>query len=368
MTAHARTTNPNAKTKPDRRLFSADSHCVITPDQVKRHLATKHHAAWDAGMARFEAAQAERQAGQKLELEDFVDLEAARHPGYFDPKARLAAMDADGVQCEVMYSEFDFTSKVYAIGDDWKPCATAYNDALHEFAAIDTQRILITYQLPLIDVDYAASEVYRLADLGARSIQVPNFPTELGMPDYHDRRYEKLWHAFEETGVVVANHLTLKTSLWEVFRRDPTPQKGIFTALPGFAIAETLCWYILTGVLERHPELRVVFVEPGLFWLPGFIRFLDSRMHEHYEFPGVSLLPSEYWRRQMAATFVWEPEGVEARHQLGLDNVLWSTDFPHPACNWPDAASKIDKLFEGVPEDEVRKITWSNGAAMYGIE
>ena len=351
-----------------RRLFSADSHCVITTDQVKNHLASRFHQEWDDGLARFDAKLTELQDGQQLELEDFVDLEAARHPGYFDSAERLKAMDADGVQCEVMYSEFDFTSKVYEIGENWKECATAYNDSLYEFARIDPARILITYQMPLIDIDYAVSEIYRLADLGARSIQIPNFPTEVGMPDYHDERYEKLWHAFEETGVVVANHLTLKTSLWEIFRRDPTPQRGIFTAMPGFALAETLCWYILTGVLERHPKLRVVFVEPGLFWLPGYIRFLDSRMDDHYEFPGVQMLPSEYFKRQMAATFVYEPEAVEMRHTLGVENILWSTDFPHPCCNWPNASAKIESLFEGVPEEDVQKITWQNGATMYGIE
>ena len=351
-----------------RRLFSADSHCVITSEQVKNNLSAKFHDAWDEGMARHEAKQSEVQAGEKLELEDFVDLEAARHPGYFDSTERLKAMDADGVQCEVMYSEFDFTSKVYEIGEHWKECATAYNNSLYEFASVDPKRILITYQMPLIDIDYAVSEVYRLSELGARSIQIPNFPTELGMPDYHDDRYGKLWHAFEETGIVVANHLTLKAGLWDTFRRDPTPQKGIFTALPGFAIAETLCWYILTGVLERHPKLRIVFVEPGLFWLPGFVRFLDSRMDHHYEFPGMKLLPSEYFKRQMAATFVHEPEGVELRHELGIENVLWSTDFPHPCCNWPNASAKIDTLFAGVPAEEIHKMTWENGARMYGIE
>jgi len=277
-------------------------------------------------------------------------------------------MEADGVECEVMYSEFDFTSKVYQVGEHWRECATAYNNTLLDFASVDPKRILITYQLPLIDIDYAVSEIERLAGLGARSIQIPNFPSEVGMPDYHDPRYERLWSAFEETGIVVANHLTLKNSLWETFRRDPTPQKGIFTAMPGFAIGETLCWYILTGILERHPKLKVVFVEPGLFWLSGFIRYLDSRMHHHYDFPGVKELPSTYFKRQMATTFVHEPEGVELRHDLGVENVLWSTDFPHPICNWPNAGAKILKQFEGVPEDEVRAITWGNGARMYGIE
>ncbi len=351
-----------------RRLFSADSHCVITTEQVKANLASKYHDAWDAGIAKYDAIRSELMGGESLELEDFVDLEAARHPGYFDSTERLKAMDADGVECEVMYSEFDFTSKVYHVGEAWKECATAYNDTLCEFASVDPKRILITYQLPLIDIDYAVSEVQRLAGLGARSIQIPNFPSEVGMPDYHDERYERLWSAFEETGVVVANHLTLKNELWDTFRRDPTPQKGIFTALPAFAIAETMSWYILTGVLERHPSLKVVFVEPGLFWVPGFIRFLDGRMAHHYDFPGVKELPSTYFHRQMAVTFVAEPEGVEQRHALGLENVLWSTDFPHPCCNWPNAEKKVAELFAGVPEEEITAMTWTNGAKMYGIE
>ena len=70
----------------------------------------------------------------------------------------------------------------------------------------------------------------------------------------------------------------------------------------------------------------------------------------------------------MAATFVYETEAVEHRQDLGIENVLWSTDFPHPGCNWPDASSKIDSLFAGVPEDEIYKITWQNGANMYGVE
>lgn len=353
----------------ERRLFSADSHVAIQDEMVKKHLPSRLHAVWDEGMAKYDALRSEQMAGGSLELEDFVDLEAARHPGYYDAAARLEAMDADGVECEVMYSEFDFTSKVYQVGEEhWRECSQAFNDTLYEFASADVKRILISYQLPLIDIEFASKEVYRLADLGARSIQIPNFPSEFDMPDYHDERYVPLWHAFEETGVVVAHHLSVHRSLWDTFRRDPTPQKGIFTGLPCFPIAETLQWYLLTGILERHPKLKLVFVEPGLFWMPGYIRMLDNRMHHHYEFPGVKELPSTYWKRQMAATFVHEPEGVELRHQIGLENVMWSTDFPHPVCNWPDAGKKVVKQFEGVPEDEIHAITWANGARMYGID
>ena len=107
----------------ERRLFSADSHCVITTDQVKANLASKYHEAWDAGMAQYDQKRSTDMAGESLELEDFVDLDAARHPGYFNSTERLKAMDEDGVECEVMYSEFDFTSKVYQVGEHWKECS-----------------------------------------------------------------------------------------------------------------------------------------------------------------------------------------------------------------------------------------------------
>ncbi|HEY3700341.1 MAG TPA: amidohydrolase family protein [Spongiibacteraceae bacterium] len=351
-----------------RRLFSVDSHLVVTDDQVKKNLASSLHSAWDTGISKYNKHMADDlMGGQKLAPEDFVDMEAATHPGYYNSTERLKVMDADGVECEVMYSEFDFTSKVYSIGDKWRECATAYNNTLYEFASVDPKRILITYQLPLIDIDYAVSEIYRLRDLGARSIQIPNFPAELGMPDYHNKQYDKLWTAFSETGVVVANHLTLKQDMWGVFRRDPTPQKGIYTSLPGFALAETMAWYILTGILERFPKLKIVFVEPGLFWVPGYIRFLDERMHHHYNFPGVKELPSTYFKRQMAATFVNEPGAREFIDFFGANSIMWSTDFPHPCCNWPNAGALVEKQFADFTPEEKQKITWDNGARMYGI-
>ena len=101
----------------ERRLFSADSHCVITTDQVKQNLASKYHDAWDAGMTKFDQKRDELQAGEQLELEDFVDLEAARHPGYFDSKARLAAMDADAKMRQAATEQLPAFHKQYF--SDW---------------------------------------------------------------------------------------------------------------------------------------------------------------------------------------------------------------------------------------------------------
>jgi predicted TIM-barrel fold metal-dependent hydrolase len=90
-------------------------------------------------------------------------------------------------------------------------------------------------------------------------------------------------------------------------------------------------------------------------------------MHQHYEFPGVKELPSTYWKRQMAVTFVDEPEAIDNRYELGVENLLWSTDFPHPCCNWPNAQAKVAEMFKDMPDEETDKITWGNGARMYGF-
>ena len=100
------------------------------------------------------------------------------------------------------------------------------------------------------------------------------------------------------------------------------------------ALAENMAWWILTGILEQHPGLRIVFVEPGLGWVPFYLDILDRRVRT-YAMPEITELPSVYFRRNMMLTFMDNPRGVAMRHELGVENIMWSTDFPHPATTWP---------------------------------
>jgi predicted TIM-barrel fold metal-dependent hydrolase len=141
--------------------------------------------------------------------------------------------------------------------------------------------------VPIIDIPFAVTEVHRLASLGARSVQLPNFPSELGLPDYHDPSYESLWGALQETGISISHHLGNRHWLYDIFRCDPTPQAAIFTSMPALALAEVIAWWILTGTLERFPGLRIVFVEPNLYWIPGFLAQLDRKADGRYDLPGL---------------------------------------------------------------------------------
>jgi predicted TIM-barrel fold metal-dependent hydrolase len=358
------------------RLVSADSHVYFTPEWVKQRLRRELHAVWDDATAKAEvyAAKVLRGGQPQLHLEDFVDPEASQDPGYKDPAGKLRAMDRDGVEAEVIFPELGGAKICHEslMGSHWKEVFQGYNQSMADFASHSPDRLLCAYQLPLQDIDFAIKEVQRLAkDHKARCVQLTPFPSDMGLPDFHDPVYVPLWKTIEETGVTIMNHLDMKANLWDVFRRDPTPQKGIFTAMPWAPLAETLCFWILTGTLEKYPKMKVVFVEPGLGWVPWFFdTLLDPRMHQHYEFPGVKQPPSETFRKQCGATFMYEPKGLKAFYDyFGADCLYWSTDFPHPATCWPNSQSQVVSQFAeaGIPDADRRKIVSENALRTFGL-
>ena len=208
------------------RLVSADSHVMLTDAWIKQRLRKELHSVWDAARQKgAEYNEKVQRAGQpQLHIEDFVDPEASKDPGYSDPAARLKAMDRDGVSAEVLFRKWEEqpSCNPSLMGTDWKEAFHGYNQSMADFAAHNPDRLLCAYQLPLYDVEFAVSEVTRLAkDHKARCVQITPFPAEKGLPDVQDKRYDKLWATIQEAGLSIMNHLEVKEDLWGVFRRDP---------------------------------------------------------------------------------------------------------------------------------------------------
>ena len=357
----------NATPGPSGRLISADSHVAVDLPVIRERVPANLHQAFDDAIAAQTAIDQELRGGRQMSSADF-DMEAYTHPGYKEPHARLEAMDRDGVHAEVLYSEVSAFRSFGLVAGDWKPISRAFTDHLAEFASVDPDRLAVSYQVPVIDVAYAVQEVARLAALGARSVHLPNFPSELGLPDYWDESYDPLWAVLQETGISISHHLGVRNWLFDVFRRDPTPQAAVFTSLPSLALAEVLGLWLLSGTLERFPELQIVFVEPGLYWIPGYLQAMDRRYEGGvYSIPAIHTKPSEIFRRQMAITFMDDAAGLKLRHDIGIGNILWSTDFPHPATTWPNSEAVIDRQMNGIPADERELMVAGNASRIYNL-
>ena len=130
-----------------------------------------------------------------------------------------------------------------------------------------------------------------------------------------------------------------------------------------------MCILVASGVLERHPRLRFVLVESGIGWLAWVLQTLDQ-MHEKRHMwiaPHLALRPSEYFKRQGAATFCDDAVGIRNRHFTGVDCLMWGNDYPHDEGTYPRSKQVIQRLFEDVSEDDKRKILCENAARFYGF-
>jgi predicted TIM-barrel fold metal-dependent hydrolase len=126
---------------------------------------------------------------------------------------------------------------------------------------------------------------------------------------------------------------------------------------------------IFQGVFDRYPGLRIGFIEVGCGWIPHFLEMVDDRYwrNRHWTNTKVKKVPSQYFKDHCLATFITDYNGVSVRHQVGVDNMSWSTDFPHHGNDWPYSRRVVDSLFVNVPEEERHKIVCGNAQRFWNL-
>jgi len=288
----------------------------------------------------------------------------------FDGPSYLRAMDAQGIDAAVLYPSMGlFVPFLPELDADGSLAACrAYNDWIAEYCATDTTRLAGVGVVPR-EPARAAEEAHRIAALGLVAVLMR--PNHLG-GDYLDATsWSPLYDALEETGGVLAVHEALGV------RSGSTIGSDRFT---GFAARHT-CSHpleqmtaavalLLGGVLERHPRLKVAFLESGTGWLPYWLARLDDHRQwmRDTECADLSLAPSEYFARQ--CTISSDPEDTLAAFtisQVGADHVMWASDFPHPDAAFPDA---VDEFLEAIPDvdDAARRaVLWETPMRFYGL-
>ena len=368
------------------RLISSDDHVDLAHEDIKQNLATKFHPAYDAALGEFGAAMAKTMSSkanglwreqQGLEPGEVTDMSslagrahaAAGRPGHTDPKARLEDLDADGVDASVMYCEVSAFRYLYLLKEGNREATRAFNQTMSNFSSVDPDRMIVSYQIPIHDVKGAVQEVEWVASQGGKSLQLPVFPAELGLPDYWDKRYDPLWEKIQEVDLPICLHIGLNTQLESLAQRDPTPQKGIFVGAVALTTAEPLGMFIMGGVFERFPQLKVVFVEPGLGWVSWWLYIADDlRQRQGYEFPAITHLPSHYFHKNVSLTFIDEPDAYRlAQERLGVENIMWSSDYPHPVSSWPRSQETVNSMFHGIPAEDRTKIVSGNATRVWNL-
>jgi predicted TIM-barrel fold metal-dependent hydrolase len=368
------------------RLISADDHVDLTHKSIKANLASKYHADYDDAINAFRASMKNmlsasanqlwrKQQGMSIDddnkLSPMLDRhhEASGRPGHRDAHERLKDMDTDGVQASVTYCEVSAFRYLYMLKNGSREATRAFNRTLTDWASPAPDRLLINYQIPIHDIDAAVDEVRQAADEGCKSLQLPVYPVEVGLPDYWDQRYDPLWAVIQETGLPICLHIGLNTQLDSLAQRDPTPQKGIMVPMVALSTAEAMGMWVLGGVLARFPDLKIVFVEPGVGWVAWWLSMVDDMaIRQGYEFPALSELPSYYFHRNVSLTFIDEPDVLRhAREQIGVENVMWSSDYPHPVSSWPHSQEGAFKMFSDVPERERELVLSGNAARVWNL-
>lgn len=293
--------------------------------------------------------------------------------GGWDPAERLKDMAIDGVEAEVIYTTLGFRQFWLRDGELQRACFRAYNDWLAEYCSYAPTRLAGLALISLYDVAEAIAELRRVRKAGLKGAMIWASPPE-DRP-YADPMYDPFWAEAQELAMPISLHAVTgmgpESQAMRAMGREVKPvDRYVQSVALGDEVKRSLTVLIFSGVLERFPALKLVSAENEVSWLPFVIQRWDQSFEKsRYLYPTqLKLKPSEYFHRQVFATFIDDPLGVKNRRQVGVDNVMWSSDYPHTQSTWPHSQEVIARDFAEVPEDEKWKIVRHNVIGLYRLE
>lgn len=294
-------------------------------------------------------------------------------PACYEPKARAEELLSNGVVASVCFPSVprfggtlfvDFKDKTLA-----DLSVRAYNDfVLDEWCPGGPEGMFVPMTIcQLWDQEKAVAEVQRCIDRGARAISMPENVTHFGLPSYWDMAWDPLWALLSETQIPMCLHIGTAGN-YDSYRPSPEAPDSVLIACAGVSMsANALMNLILSPIYTRHPNLKVVFSESGVGWLPYALGRADLvwERYQSPEFPKAK--PSEIWRENMWVCQVEEHIGLRFLDLIGSDRVLWELDFPHPDTVYPFSQEHTAEVFEaaGVSEDDAERITHLNAESLF---
>jgi predicted TIM-barrel fold metal-dependent hydrolase len=293
--------------------------------------------------------------------------------GGWDPAERLKDMEMDGVEGEVIYTTLGFRQFWFKDAALQQACFRAYNDWLAEYCSYAPKQLAGLALISLYDIEAAVRELQRCRQVGLKGAMIWASPPE-DRP-YSAPLYDPFWAAAQDLHMPLSLHAITgmgpESQATRAMGREIQPVDRYLRAVTGAdEVKRTLTVFIFSGVLERFPGLKLVSAENNVGWLPFVIQRWDQAhaSSRYMQTTPLTLRPSEYFHRQVYATFIDDSVGVENRHQIGIDNIMWSSDYPHTASTWPHSRDIIARDFKAAPEEEKWKIVRENVIALYGLD
>ncbi len=291
------------------------------------------------------------------------------HPGGFDPRKRLADLDAERIDVAVLYPSIGLLLEAIEDAALAEACCRVYNDWLADYCRTDSARLVGAAAMPMQDVNAAVREMQRAhRDLGMKGVFIR--PNPVRGRALHDPYFDPFWAACAEAGMPIGIHPSGCGDLPGAMQglRLDAPIMGhptIFFVDEMIGFSHMVCG----GVLERHPTLKVVVLESGGGWLAHwFDRFDHFAKVYGWMAPELRAKPSEYFKRQCWISFDPDESTLPAMTPIiGEDRIVWASDYPHLDATFPGVVDELDEHLQKLPSTAQDKVRGANAAALYGL-
>ena len=293
-------------------------------------------------------------------------------PGAYIPEEHIKDMDTDGVDVSIIYPTVGLL--LYSVPDSELLTSVFrnYNDWIAEYCIASPDRLKGIAMLNVDDVPTAVNELERCAKLGLAGAMITVHPPE--GRGYHLLEYDSLWSAAEDLEMPLSLHIaTNRPGPGQQFggSEERNPVEASFMANVDHWVRMSLSDMVFSGVFERHPELQVGSVEMELSWIPHFLERIDYTYTQRiqrssYRFKE-AMLPSDYFRRNVFYSFQEDPLGIRLRDIIGVDSLLWGSDYPHIESTFPRTREILEEILADCTEEEKAKIVSENTARVYRL-
>ncbi len=341
-------------------VVSADSHIMETEDLWKDRLPDRFKdrapKLWydDDGFSHLEAE------GRSLDIPGLNTMLVEGREGMRDPNVRLRDINAEGVDKEIIFPQRTLSLVGLQDLELREACMRAYNEWLSEYCRFAPTRLYGVGILNWWAPEKAKDNLQELRGLGYHAIEIPSTPPGVF---YNGRGMEPLWDAIEESGYPLSFHigenvLTRGLGALGTFQMQ---QFAPFRRLFGLMT--------FSGILERHPRLKIVFTEGGIHWVPAAL-FDADRIYRDFETemnPKLANMPSYYWWQNCFATFQEDPVGMQLLPQIGVEKAIWASDYPHPESTLGYSAQVVRDVFAAAGEADGKRIVGGNALELWGL-